>query len=245
MNNAKQLAGVRAVSFDLDDTFWDCAPAIVKAEDTLYEWLEQNYPNVTDKHTREAMPDMRANMYQTHPHLATDVSMMRKAFLQQLLQDFDNSEMLAEEAFAVFYRARSEVVLYEGTHELLLSLKPTYKLAAITNGNADLNLIGLADYFEDIQCATLTNPPKPAPDMFDSCCANLGIANHELLHVGDNPRTDVIGAHLAGALTVWFNQSAEPWPESLLAPEESGPDFRGPDFEVSSLPELQRLLTNR
>lgn len=244
MNNAKQLAGVRAVSFDLDDTFWDCAPAIVKAEDVLYEWLEKNYPNVTAKHTREAMPDMRADMYQTHPHLATDVSMMRKAFLQQLLQDYENSETLAEEAFAVFYRARSEVVLYEGTHELLQSLKPTHKLAAITNGNADLNLIGLADYFEDIQCATLTNRPKPASDMFDTCCANLGIVSRELLHVGDNPRTDVIGGHLAGALTVWFNQSGEPWPESLLAPEESGPGFRGPDFEVSSLPELQKLLTN-
>lgn len=243
MKNSEKLATIRAVSFDLDDTFWDCAPAIVNAEQTLYEWLGQNYPEITAQHSLESMPEKRALMYQTHPHLSTDVSMMRKAFLQQLFQEYDGREKLAEEAFAVFYKARSEVNLYEGTHELLKALTPTYKLAAITNGNADLQLIGLADYFADIQCATLNNPPKPAADMFDACCANLGIANNELLHIGDNPKTDVIGGHLSGALTVWFNQSGEPWPESLLAPEESGPDFQGPDFEVNSLPNLQKLLT--
>lgn len=244
MTKLEKLATIRAVSFDLDDTFWDCAPAIVRAEDTLYNWLEHHYPEVTAKHSRDAMPDMRAQMYQTHPHLSTDVSMMRKAFLQLLFADYDNKEQRAEDAFAVFYKARSEVMLYDGTHELLSALKPTHKLAAITNGNADLKLIGLADYFEDIQCATLNNPPKPASNMFDSCCANLGVSNAELLHVGDNPKTDVIGGHLAGAKTVWFNQSAEPWPDALLAPEMSGPNFDGPDFEVRSLPELQALLTS-
>lgn len=239
----EKLSAIKAISFDLDDTFWDCAPVIVRAEDTLYSWLSERYPAVTKKHARESMPQMRANMYETHPHLSTDVSMMRKAFLQQLLADYDDNEQRAEEAFAIFYQARSEVILYEGTHELLTSLKPGFKLAAITNGNADLNMIGLADYFEDIQCATLTNPPKPASDMFDSCCVNLGINNAELLHVGDNPQTDVIGGFLAGAQTVWFNQTGEPWPEALLNPQLSQRGFKGPDFEVSNLPELQKLLT--
>jgi len=243
MTQTSKLAAVRAVSFDLDDTFWDCAPAIIKAEETLYAWLENHYPEVALKHSREAMLELRAQMYQTHPHLKTDVSMMRKAFLQLILQDHDNSEQRAADAFAVFYRARSEVVLYEGTHELLNALKTTHKLAAITNGNADLQLIGLEHYFDDIQLANLDNPPKPASDMFDACCNNLGIRNDQLLHVGDNPETDVIGGHLAGALTVWFNQTGEPWPDTMSVPDICGPDFRGPDFEVSSLPELQSLLS--
>lgn len=243
MTQTAKLATIRAVSFDLDDTFWDCAPAIAKAEDTLYAWLETHYPDIAAKHSRQDMPELRSQMYQTHPHLATDVTMMRKAFLQQLLQDHENSEQQAEEAFAVFYRARSEVVLYEGTHELLKALKQTHKLAAITNGNADLKLIGMEHYFDDIQRAALDNPPKPGPDMFNTCCNNLDITNSELLHVGDNPHTDVIGGHLAGALTVWFNQTGEPWPEALSAPDICGPKFNGPDFEVSSIPELHILLT--
>ena len=228
------LSSIKAVSFDLDDTFWDCEPVIVQAEETLYQWLQNHYPDIVAAYPRESMLELRAEMYRTHAHLSTDVTMMRKAFLQQLFMEYDDSEQRAEQAFAVFYQARSQVVLYEGTHEILTTLRNTHKLAAITNGNADLGLIGLADYFDDIQLAGLNNPPKPAQDMFDACCAKLGIAACELLHVGDNPQTDVVGGHNAGARTVWFNQLDMAWPEELPRA----------DIEVKSLPELQRLFTH-
>ncbi len=231
--NLGALKNIKAISFDLDDTFWDCAPAIVQAEETLYLWLEQRYPAVMENTSREHMREQRAAMYQTHPHLSTDVTMMRKAFLQQLFEHDANAEQIAEQAFAVFYKSRSQVVLYEGAHEILRALQDTHRVAAITNGNADLDLIGLSHYFQDIQSASLDNPPKPARDMFDRCCQNLGVAADELLHVGDNPQTDVMGAHNAGVRTVWFNQMEAIWPEQ----------FSRPDFEVKSLPELQHLLS--
>jgi len=227
------LKHIRAISFDLDDTLWDCAPAILNAEETLYTWLERYHPQVVADQNRESMRELRANMYQTHPHLVTDVSMMRKASLQLLFDQHENSEQLVEQAFSVFYKARSEVVLYEGTHEILGALRERYKVAAITNGNASLQQIGISEYFHDIQSASLANPPKPEPDMFAACCRNLGIDAHELLHVGDNPQTDVVGGHNAGARTVWFNQFDTNWPEEL----------RRADFEVKSLSELQLLLT--
>jgi len=227
------LKNIRAVSFDLDDTLWDCAPAILHAEETLYTWLEQHHPHVVSDHTRDTMRELRATMYSTHPHLTTDVTMMRKAMLMQLFDRDENSEQLAEQAFAVFYKARSNVVLYEGTHEILTALQQQYKVAAITNGNANLHLIGLADYFDDIQSANLKNPPKPESDMFRACCEKLGIAADELLHVGDNPQTDVVGGHNAGARTVWFNRADVLWPDTLPRA----------DFEVKSLSELQQLLT--
>jgi len=226
------LKNIRGVSFDLDDTLWDCAPAILHAEESLYRWLEQYYPQVIAQRSREAMRELRGNMYRTHPHLVTDVTMMRKALLHLLFDQHQNKEQLVEQAFTVFYNARSEVVLYKGAHELLAALQKNYKVAAITNGNADLKLIGLADYFFDIQGASLTNPPKPEPDMFKACCVNLGIAAHELLHVGDNPQTDVVGGHNAGAKTVWFNQHDAAWPEELPRA----------DFEVNSLWQLQQML---
>jgi len=192
------LKGIRAVSFDLDDTFWDCEPVIIHAEETLYQWLMQHHPQIVKSHTRATLRDLRANLYRTHPHLSTDVTEMRKAGLRQLFDTHNDSEQLVKQAFAVFFKARSEVVLYEGTHELLAALQKTHKIAAITNGNASLELIGLAD-----------------------------------LHVGDNPQTDVIGGHNAGVRTVWYNQNEATWPDHL----------QKPDFEVTSLPELQVLLT--
>ncbi len=227
------LKNIRAVSFDLDDTLWDCAPAILHAENTLYSWLEQHHPHIVARRNRDKLRELRADMYQTHPHLITDVSMMRKAMLHLLFDQHENRELLVEEAFSVFFAARSEVELYEGTHELLAALQKDYKVAAITNGNASLELIGIADYFHDIQSASLANPPKPEPDMFEACCRKFRIAAHELLHVGDNPQTDVVGGHNAGIRTVWFNQFGADWPEALPRA----------DFEVQSLAELQQLLT--
>ncbi len=227
------LEQIRAVSFDLDDTLWDCAPAILRAEEILYSWLEQHHPQIVAHRNRDAINKLRGNMYKTHAHLATDVSLMRKAWLQILFDQYENSEQLVDEAFRVFYKARSEVELYEGTHEILAALQKKYKVAAITNGNANLELIGLSDYFQDIQSASLTKPPKPEPDMFKACCRNLGIAPHELLHVGDNPQTDVVGGQNVGVNTVWYNQLDASWPDEL----------RRADFEVKSLLELQLLLT--
>jgi len=227
-----KLKNIRAVSFDLDDTLWDCAPAILHAEETLLAWLAQHHPQLVANHTQDTLSELRASIYDTHPHLVTDVTMMRKAMLKLLFEQNENAEQLAEQAFAVFFKARSEVTLYEGTHEMLGALQSDYKVAAITNGNASLQLIGLADYFDDIQSASLTNPPKPASNMFAACCTNLGIAAHELLHVGDNPQADVVGGHNAGVKTVWFNRADASWPEGLSRA----------DFEVKSLPELQQLL---
>ena len=33
---AVSLGDIKAISVDLDDTFWDCAPAIIAAEKALY-----------------------------------------------------------------------------------------------------------------------------------------------------------------------------------------------------------------
>ena len=39
---------------------------------------------------------------------------------------------------------------------------------------------------------------KPRPEIFGAAAAALGVAPHEILHVGDNERTDVHGALQAG-----------------------------------------------
>jgi len=70
--------------------------------------------------------------------------------LKQLLSEFNYPEDLADEGFDVFYKARSDVELYEGAEELLDKLGTRFKLAAITNGNADLNRIGIANSFDKI-----------------------------------------------------------------------------------------------
>jgi putative hydrolase of the HAD superfamily len=226
------LDEVKIISFDLDDTLWHCAPAILKAEAALFRWHEQFTPAILDVHTPTSLQDYRAAMRLKYPELQTCVTSMRLAGLRSLLNDFHYPEALADEAFDVFYRARSEVELYEGALDMLSVLRKHYRLAAITNGNANLDLVGIAEHFDIVLAADLTLAPKPEPDMFERCLQHFGISGQALLHIGDNPVADVTGGHNARVQTLWFNQYNDPWPQ----------DLHPPHFQAQTLSEIVQLL---
>ncbi|MDB4222220.1 HAD family hydrolase [Granulosicoccus sp.] len=226
------LAQVQAISFDLDDTLWDCAPAIANAENALFEWHNRVTPAITELHTQHTLQDYRTEFRKHNPELKGCVTAMRMAGLRKLLNAFDYSESLAAEGFEVFYKARSQVELYPGALDMLKELKQSFRLAAITNGNADLHSIGISMYFDRIYAANLTLLEKPAPDMFNLCLSEMDIPPNALLHIGDNPVTDIFGAQSTGVQTLWFNRYNETWPDHL----------RPPDFEVSTLSDIAALF---
>lgn len=221
----QSLEQIQAISFDLDDTLWHCAPAISNAERALYDWHKRVTPRLMQVHTPESLMEFRQQFRSAHPELLGCVTTMRLAGLRSILLQFDYPESLAEEGFSIFYQARSEVVLYDGALDMLDTLGKHYKLAAITNGNADLEYIGIASYFDKIYAADLQMLPKPDPHMFDQCLAALELAGNQLLHIGDNPITDISGGHNAGVQTLWFNEVRASWPEQLRRPHYEVQDF--------------------
>jgi len=226
------LSHIKAISFDLDDTLWDCAPVIDRAELKLHGWFEEHTPSLVDRYSLQDMRSYFAAYARSHPEYRADVTHLRKEAIKDLLSDCGYSRNLVEPAFASFIRVRSEVTLYENAFAVLEMLKAHYKLAALTNGNADLERVGIAHLFDDIQAASLSTIPKPHRCMFDNTASALGVELNEILHIGDNPETDIVGGQAAGAMTVWFNQHETTWPENL--PKA--------DIEINSLGKLIRLL---
>ena len=55
---------------------------------------------------------------------------------------------------------------------------------------------------------------KPHPDFFAAVAAAAAAAPGDILHVGDDWRTDVDGAVHAGCSAVWFNPTGKPRPET-------------------------------
>lgn len=227
------LSAIRVLSFDLDDTFWDCEPAIVNAERALYAWHEKVTPKISQAHNPDSLAEFRTQVRQRHVALQGCVTAMRIQGLKELMLQYHYPEILAHEAFGVFYRARSEVVMYPLVHEMLQAMQERYQLAAITNGNADLHYIGISAYFEQVLAANLELKAKPHRDMFDRCCSHFGVSGNQVLHIGDNPVTDVQGAQQAGLQSLWFNQAGEPWPYESPKPH----------FEVRSIRELFDMLS--
>ncbi len=223
---------IQAVSFDLDDTLWDCASVIQLAEQACYDWLAKHATRAASGNYRSSMMQHRQQILDEQPELAGDVTLLRKSMLMRTLAEHGYTSDVADAAFEVFYQARSQVQLYSGCNELLEGLRGNYRVAAITNGNADLAIAGIEHYFDVVHKADLKKLAKPHRHMFDLCLAGFELEPSAMLHVGDNPQTDIAGAQALGIKTVWFNSQQISWPESQPRA----------DFEVKSLSELRQLL---
>jgi len=205
------MSGIRAIIFDLDNTLWDVYPVIVRAEHAMHDFLARKYPRVTGRHDLHSMRDVRARMAIDHPAMRHDFTWLRLEALRHHAREAEYPATMADEAFAVFYRARNEVTLYDDVRPALDVLVRDYRLFAISNGNADLGVVGLAQYFEASLPAREAGMMKPDPRIFAMLLDRVGLSADEAVHVGDDPEADVEGARAAGVLPVWLNRDAVSW----------------------------------
>ena len=218
----------RVLSFDLDDTLWPVAPVIAAAEDALLAWLRDRYPRTVRDHSVESMRTLREGVAARHPEQSHDLTFLRKKALAEQFAAAGHEESLAESAFSVFHAARNRVQLYPDVRPALERLGRRYPLFALSNGNADLNLCGLADLFAGHISAQAAGVAKPDPRIFSQLAAAAGVAPAAVLHVGDDPLADVDGARRAGMQAVWLNRTERAWPAQ----------FEPPARTVTSLAEL-------
>jgi FMN hydrolase / 5-amino-6-(5-phospho-D-ribitylamino)uracil phosphatase len=223
---------IRALTLDLDDTLWAITPVIEAAERALHAHLEQHCPQVCERYPLEAMRALRERVASENPHLAHDYSAQRRMSLAIALAEGGADPALVESAFDAFIRARNRVELYADVVTALPRLGHRRRLAALTNGNADLALIGLQEHFEFNLAAREHGAAKPAASIFLAACERLACQPQEVLHVGDDPWLDVAGAAAAGLPSVWVNRTGRPWPEQLPRP----------DIEVTDLTALADWL---
>jgi 2-haloalkanoic acid dehalogenase type II len=202
---------IRAITLDLDDTLWPIEPVMLRAEAQLEDWMKTHCPQVAAAFPIPAMRALREQTYLDHPHLAHDFTALRKISLRQAFSPHGLDEEWVERAFGVFYSARNEVECYVDAIPALEQLAQRWPLVSISNGNADLERIGLKRFFQFSLTAREHGVAKPHADIFHSACRRLGLPPGEVLHVGDDPILDVVGAHQAGMRTAWINRTGAAW----------------------------------
>jgi HAD superfamily hydrolase (TIGR01509 family) len=206
------------LSLDLDDTLWPVAPVIAAAESELLSWLRVRYPRTVSDHSIESMRLLRAEVGRRFPEQAHDLTFLRHRALKDLFGAAGHEESLADEALEVFFAARNRVEFYDDVRPSLLRLHSRYRLFALSNGNADLQRCGIADLFAGHVTASAAGAAKPDARIFARLLAVAGVEPHQVLHIGDDPLTDVIGATRAGMQAVWLNRDARQWPKSFARP---------------------------
>ena len=220
-----------AITFDLDDTLWDIWPIIVRAEDRLHDWLKDHYPKVPECFSSLELRQLCAGIALQQPSLAHDRTLLRKEALRLAAGQAGYSEFHVDAAFEVFITARNEVVFFEEVLAVLERLSRRYSLGALSNGNADVRRIGLDRFFAFAINAADVGAAKPEPAMFEAACRYLKLSPERIVHVGDDPEHDVLGAARAGLRTVWVNRQGRDWPGGERA-----------DAEIKTLAELEAIV---
>ena len=224
--------GIRTITLDLDDTLWDLHPVIRRAEETLSGWLGENYPAITAMFGVEEMRALRKRVREKHADKAHDLTFLRRTVLTEAATAAGYKAFAVDDAFAVFDAVRNDVEMFPESRPALEALADRFTLVAVTNGNANLEMIGIDDLFDGHVNAAMAGAAKPARPIFDAAVEAGGASRAETVHVGDHPLYDVHGAREAGLRAVWVNRNGAAWPT----------EYELPDAEVHNVGELVALF---
>jgi putative hydrolase of the HAD superfamily len=207
---------IRAITLDLDDTLWPVWPAIRGAEQALHTWLSEHAPPVAHHCPPERMREFRpqaAEQAQARG-LAHDLAWIRQHQIGMAFAaaDHPTDQTVIARAYEVFETARQAVEPFPEVAAVLTTLASRCPLVALTNGSADIERMALGRHFKGAFSAMRLGIAKPDPGIFHAACEHLGLPPGEVLHVGDDPRLDVVAARAAGLQTLWINRDGRDWP---------------------------------
>lgn len=226
------MQSIRAICFDLDNTLWDVLPVLNRAQQLTHAFVSERYPQMLQFFTLEAANTMREEMTRRYPHMSHDFSFLRRQGLLEHTRLANLPDSVADEAFEVFIRARSELEPYPDVIPALERLQRSHRLISMSNGNANLAAIGLDRFFEFHIAARDAGALKPDARIYRKMLERAQLQPHEVLHVGDDPTADIEGARQVGMPCIWINRAEQQWPEELAPPTH----------RVTSLAELAGLF---
>lgn len=150
----------------------------------------------------------------------------------------DKLEVTTQKLNNAFMTAMADIcTLLPGVRELVQALSGRVNMGIITNGFTALQDIrlertGLKDTFHPLIISEQVGVAKPDAGIFEYAFERMDNPPREqILMVGDNPHSDILGGMNAGIDTCWLNVRGEMLPAGIE-----------PRYQVGSLAELQSLL---
>jgi len=234
----RRLKPFTALSFDLDDTLYSNRPIMLNAEQEMLTYFSQHFPQTSlqgEQACRQYWRQFRRQALREQPQLIHDVTALRLRnyvlAIKALGYSDTQAQQKAQAAFEHFTHYRSDFTLPKASKNLLEKLATKFPLVAITNGNVNVEKLGLTALFKKIYNPGNGIKCKPDSEMFNRACQYLQIKPSQLLHIGDCGNSDIVGALQAGCQAAWINRYKVGKPISVI-----------PHVELSALDNLLYLL---
>ena len=229
------MKGITTISFDADGTLWDFESVMRHALGCALEELRRLVPSAPDSLSIETLIAIRDQVAAEHKDRGLTHEAIRVEAFKRTLQFIRNpDDDLAAHLNTLYLKHRFEdIQFFDDVLPALNALRGDYTMGLLSNGNTYPERCGLEGYFQFVIFAQDYGIQKPDPRLFEIAIEHAGCTKHQLLHVGDSFRNDIVGAKQAGVKSIWLNRQGEN--------KETGKQH---DFEISSLRELTGLLEN-
>ena len=226
---------ITTISFDADGTLWDFDGVMHHALECALEELRRLVPAAPDFLSVETLIAIRNQVAEEQKSRRLTHEAIRLEAFKQTLQFINNpDDDLAVHLNTLYLKHRFEdISLFDDVLPTLAALQGGYTMGLLSNGNTYPERCGLGGYFQFVVFAQDHGIQKPDTRLFEIAIDRAGCTKRQLLHVGDSFQNDVIGAKQAGIRSVWLNRQGG-----------NNEAEQPPDFEISSLRELRKVLEN-
>ena len=211
-----QLAGMRAVTFDVGSTLIEVWPSVghVYAEVAAAHGHTGFPPAELNRRFRAALR-AHGKAVNTKPEWARIVASSFTGL---------SPAPVSQEVFPELYDRFAQPSawrVFDDVESTLSALRQRgLKLGVISNWDDRLRpllrALGLAGWFEVIVVSCEVGASKPERAIFETAVRQLGVPARTILHVGDNFKMDVAGANAAGLRGVQVDRQASPLGEAQI-----------------------------
>ncbi len=209
------LLNFKGVAFDLDDTLIDRK----KAFDKLCLRFVNDFECFSNFSEQEALD----YFWGLNSYNSFDINFG----LTEIKKRFPNFDLNYQEFYDYYYKNMSEVIEpYDGVKEFLDKLiEKKLNFGIVTNGShyqyEKINNTGLQDKYNFVIASEIFGHSKPKKEIYIETIRQLNLTLEDVenvLFIGDNPYTDIIGAQSIGMLTAWISMGRE-YPKNLDPPD--------------------------
>ena len=200
---------IKVLSFDLDNNIYDCQSVLSAAENWFSEYLTDKYNLMPFCKDYSFWAQIKKELLLQQPRLEDDVTLLRAKSLviafEYLKQPLKGGLEEAQSLVSEFIKKRSAGFVSAEVIQMLEKLKQKYRMISVSNGNLDARILKVDHLFEyDLRPKMGVFKCKPYLDLFNECSRITKVSPHEILHIGDDPYTDVYGAISAGFNCAWL-----------------------------------------
>ncbi|MEP0711655.1 YjjG family noncanonical pyrimidine nucleotidase [Algoriphagus sp.] len=199
--------------FDLDHTLWDYDRNVQESLSELFiHYKLEELGLASSQHFIDSFYAVNFKLWAAYDKGELQKEELRTTRFPRIFAHAGILNPVIPEEFEgdFMHRTSSKPHLFPHTIEILNYLKPKYRLHVITNGFDEsqakkMKSSGLNDYFELVITSETTGHKKPDPRIFQHALEQAGATKENSLMIGDNPNSDIKGAHGAGIDQVFFN----------------------------------------